>query len=122
MIGWVVGDGGVLMAARHAMAGAFRQRGTGRVANPTVLIGRSAASQAFALIVPQSLLIGAEYEAESRRIGRNDCLGRGEYFGPSGRYSVLGTEPLGTLSMRSQLCGAKVRTDCSPWLAGDFDS
>ena len=35
MIGWVVGDGGVLMAARHAMAGAFRQRGTGRVANPT---------------------------------------------------------------------------------------
>ena len=32
MIGWVVGDGGVLMAARHAMAGAFRQRGTGRVA------------------------------------------------------------------------------------------
>jgi hypothetical protein len=29
MIGWVVGDGGVLMAARHAMAGAFRQRGEG---------------------------------------------------------------------------------------------
>ena len=120
MIGWVVGDGGVLMAARHAMAGAFR-RGV-RAGSPTpLMIGRSAASQAFALIVPQSLLIGAEYEAESRRIGRNDCLGRGEYFGPSGRYSVLGTEPLGTLSMRSQLCGAKVRTDCSPWLAAHFD-
>jgi hypothetical protein len=120
MIGWVVGDGGVLMAARHAMAGAFRQRGTGRVANPTDDRAKRSVPS-FALIVPQSLLIGAEYEAESRRIGRNDCLGRGEYFGPSGRYSVLGTEPLGTLSMRSQLCGAKVRTDCSPWLAAHFD-